>query len=241
MDERTFTVPWLLARVAKAAGPVILDVGCSGSTYGMNLPPHIGIDPRGLKPTGLAHQVFKAISAESVDMPDGSVDVIVLHRVLEFIGTGAFGLKAGDHVLEKALTNLIRLLKDGGTMIATVAVGVSDVIASVSGPVRILSLRDAKTLFKSLQAQDTRYWIQSKGVFTTAEEDDVHGHTWESDHPTAVMGMCLLKLKPGDPIPDLEITAFKPPQLIQQAAWNSQIRKAASLMQGTPEKWGEEG
>lgn len=119
--------PPLIFRNLKLINGKILDVGCCGSRLVIELA-SLGYEVYGVdqKDYSLSHPNFHFIKADIMKMPfpDNFFDCITTISTIEHIGFGVYGdpiiEKGGD---KKALTEMKRVLKKGGSMLITVPYG----------------------------------------------------------------------------------------------------------------------
>lgn len=192
-DARIFEYSFVIERLSRLSTGRALDVGCT--SRGNLLPAALaalgwqvhGIDRREFK---LSYPNFHFIQGEltSMPFPDGCFDAAYAVSTIEHIGlSGRYGIRKDDDQADfKAVAEMRRVLKPGGSLLVTVPYGRSCVI---KGWARIYDAGRLQQLFGGWYVRDQRYFFRQQNgrfrVFPLKEPEPIAD--FEANEATALL------------------------------------------------------
>lgn len=170
MNERVIEIPWALSRLPQAGR--VLDVGSADATYlstiaatGRRLECIDLRDCRDALPPGVRFHHESIIGNE---LPAAAYDAVLMVSTLEHIGLPCYGNAPVENGDVLAIAETRRLLKPGGTLIATVPAGQS----KVASWYRQYSPADLRRLFANWDVT-IEYWAFDGAQYVAVAEAEV--------------------------------------------------------------------
>lgn len=192
--ERVVEYPFVFQHLGPADGPV-LDMGCCES----RLP--IALASRGYRVVGFdvnsypyPHPRLRAVRGNILRAPfeDASFSRIIAISVIEHIGIGHYGdplAREGDH---RAVEEIARLLRPGGSAILTVPFGK----AMTNEWMRVYDPPRLRRLIRPLHAELVEYAVGDNGQWEPAEEARAAQVDWQG--PDRAVALVVASRAPGD-------------------------------------------
>ncbi len=165
VDERLVAYSFCLASIPLERQK-ILDVGCHGSPLPVELA-SLGHETYGIDVLkyGLRHSNLTVIQGDICRMPfaDKCFDIVTAISTIEHIGLGRWGdpvWHAGDR---EAVSEMKRVLRSGGQLIASVPFGKRAVVVSRGTPLhRVYDFNGLMEIFQGLEVRRVSYFVKKR-------------------------------------------------------------------------------
>lgn len=172
VTERIVEVPFAINALKELdRGARVLDVGCSESILSLYIA-SLGFDVLGIDVRAYPYHVpnFNFMKADIMNLPfkDGEFDAITCVSMLEHVGLGFYDdPKAEDEPQKKAINEMLRVLKGGGTFVLTVPFGVS----GVNDQQRVFDKKGIDDILEGFKIHKIQY-------FANINQADIRNNCW---------------------------------------------------------------
>jgi len=201
--ERMVEVPWALTILDSLRPEKLLDTGSVGAPYLNDIMARSEdvtlLDARPIENAPEGAHAWRGNVAEMPAAWKGRFDAVLSISMLDHVGLDSYGLSANRSDINAAPKELLRVLKDGGSLLLTVPFGKSWIgTHGNSGGQRVFSFKELQSLFPETQWQwgVPVFWKLVKGRYAPATMEEVEDADYAGHRAGAVVAVRLVKKGP---------------------------------------------
>ncbi|MBI2857784.1 MAG: class I SAM-dependent methyltransferase [Chloroflexi bacterium] len=204
VSERLIDYPFAHANLGVAPGARVLDVGCSGSVFPVELA-SLGYQVWGLDMGDyrITHPNFRFIRGDisRLPFPDEFFDAITAISTIEHIGLVRYGELADEHKDSRAVKELSRTLKPGGRLLITVPFGNGGVARWKGVSLhRAYDWPSLSGILSGLEIVEARFFIRQGDQWVPTDMAKAQTaeplYIWRGYHPRVVADCHIVARKP---------------------------------------------